>query len=105
MYSFKQNLDLFYKVEGRSFLTKDRNNIGGEETFYMHYLKFYMPMIAEVTLQRHQMGLGIFKMQGIERRNKESKNTLGKFCNMKGNFLSQNLNRLYYIFKYDCNGY
>ena len=50
MNTFKQNLNLFYKVGGRSFLTKDTNNIGGDETFYMHCLKFYMPMIAEVTL-------------------------------------------------------
>ena len=50
MNTFKQNLNLFYKVGGRSFLTKDENNIGGDETFYMHCLKFYMPQIAEVTL-------------------------------------------------------
>ena len=35
----------------RSFLTKDTNNIGGDETFYMHCLNFYIPMIAEVTLE------------------------------------------------------
>ena len=105
MNTFKQNLNLFYKVGGRSFLTKDTNNIGGDETFYMHCLKFYMPMIAEVTLKRHKMGLGIFTMQGFERRNKESKNTLRRFCNMKGDYLSQNLRRLYWLFEYDCNGY
>ena len=45
-----------------------------------------MLMIVEETLQKHQMGLEIFTMQGFERRNKESKNTLQRFCNMKGNF-------------------
>ena len=86
MNTFKRNLNLSYKVGGRSFLTKDNNDIEGDETFYMHCLNFYMPMIAEVTLDRHKMGLGIFTMQGFERRNKESKNTLRRFCNMRGNF-------------------
>ena len=54
-------------------------------------------MIVYVTLNRHKMGLGIFTMQGFERRNKESKNTLRKFCNMKWDYLSQNLRGLYLI--------
>ena len=51
------------------------------------------------------MGLGIFTMQGFERRNKESKNTLRRFCNKNGDYLTQNLRRLYWIFQYDSNGY
>ena len=62
-------------------------------------------MISEVTLDQHKMGLGVFTMQDFEIRKKESKITLRRFCSMKGNFLSQNLSRLYYIFKYDSNGY
>ena len=60
MNTLKQNLNLVYKVGGRSFLTKDSNNIGSNKTFYLHCLKFHMPMIAEVTLDRHKMGLGRF---------------------------------------------
>ena len=86
MNTFKQNLNLFNKVRGRSFLTKNNNNIRGHESFYMHCVKFYMPMIAEVTLDRHRMGLKIFTLQGFESRNKESKNTLRRLCNMKSNF-------------------
>ena len=71
--TFKQYLNLFHKVWGRSCFTKDENNIGGEEIFYIHYLKFYMPMLAEVTLDRHKMGLGLFRIQGFEGKNKEPK--------------------------------
>ena len=35
-----------------------------------------MPRIAQETLEKHKMGLGIFSMQGFKQRNKESKNTL-----------------------------
>ena len=61
----------------------------------MHCLHFYMPHIAQLTLERHGLGLGIFTMQGFERRNKESKNTLRRFCNGKGDILSPNMKRLY----------
>ena len=58
-------------------MTKDTNNIGGDETFYMHCLKFYMPMITEVTLDGYKMGLGIFIMQGFEKRSKQLNHQTG----------------------------
>ena len=92
---FINHLKLFYEIGAQSFLTKDARVVGGDETFYMHCLRFYLPHIAQLTLERHGLGLGIFTMQGFERRNKESKNTLRRFCNGKGDILSPNMKRLY----------
>ena len=64
-----------------------------------------MPMLALRTLKKHRMGLGIFTMQGYERRNKESKNTLRRFGNSKGNIVQTNLKRLWDIFHYEQNAY
>ena len=67
----------------------------------MHYLRFYMPMIARKTMQDHQLGLGIFTMQGYERRNKESKNNLKRFKNGKRSLLITNLKQLWDIFQFE----
>ena len=64
-----------------------------------------MPIIAKDTLKKHNLGLGIYTMQGFERRNKESKNTLKRFSNGKGDILSPNLKRLYDVFYYEHNSY
>ena len=58
-----------------------------------------------MTLERHGLGIGIFNMQGFERRNKESKNTLRRFSNMKGNIVINNVKRLWDIFYYEINAY
>ena len=70
------NVKEFYKIGVQSFLTKDKGNPGGDETFHMHVLRFHVPKIARTTLDEDRCGVGIFTMQGCERRNKESKNTL-----------------------------
>ena len=72
--------------------------VGDAETFYMHALRFYMPEIADETWKRHGLGVGIFTMQGVERRNKESKNCYNRFSNRKGNELLNNLSKLWDIF-------
>ena len=59
-----------------------------------------MPLIAKKTLEDHVLGVGIFTMQGFERRNKESKNTLHRFSNNKGNVLTNNLRRLFDVYYY-----
>ena len=105
MKTFVENVKKFYEIGKRSFLTKVKSKVGGDETFYLHCLRFYMPMIAKDTLEKHGIGLGIFTMQGFERRNKESKNTLKRFCNGKGDILSPNLRRLYDVFHYEHNSY
>ena len=56
---FKENVKNFYKVGSRTFLSR-RGEIGEDETFYMHALRFYMHMIVETTFERHGVGVGFF---------------------------------------------
>ena len=98
------NVKEFYQVGATSFLTGGTQT-GDQETFYMHVMRFYIPEIARITYDRHRLGVGIFNMQGFERRNKESKNTLRRFTNNKGNVVLQNLKRLWDIFYHNRNMY
>ena len=100
---FKRRLKQFYNVGKSSFLTKNPAFVGDDETFYMHTLRFYLPQIAEQTFEKFGLGLGIFTMQGFERRNKESKNTLSRFSNGIGNTLIANLKRLWDVFQFETN--
>ena len=100
---FKRRLKQFYNVGKSSFLTKNPAFVGDDETFYMHTLRFYLPQIAEQTFEKFGLGLGIFTMQGFERRNKESKNTLSRFSNGNGNTLIANLKRLWDVFQFETN--
>ena len=100
---FEANLKLFYIIGAKTFFTK--STIGDEENFYSHYLRFYMLHIARELFESHVIGLGIFTMQGFERRNKESKNTFKRFNNRKGNMLVQNLKRLSDVFRNRINNY
>ena len=104
MTKFKANLVEFYEIGGKSFLL-DLHGNKSHETFYMHTLRFYLPRICDITYKRHGVGLGIFTMQGFERRNKESKNCMKRFSNMKGNISKNNLKRLYDVFENDTNAY
>ena len=101
---FKVNVIEFYKYGEHTFLSSP-GRPGKEETFYTHALRFYLPSIVEITFERHQLGVGIFNMQGFERRNKESKNCMKRFSNNKGNAVVNNIKRLYDVFKYNTNGY
>ena len=105
MKTFVENIKEFYEIGEWSFLTKVKSKVGGDETFYMHCLRFYVPMIAKDTFEKHKLGLGIFTMQGFERQNKESKNTLKRSCNGKGDILSPNLKRRYDVFHFEDNSY
>ena len=73
--------------------------------FYSHCLRYYLPVIARETFSVHGVGLGVFTMQGFERRNKESKNTFRRFNNGKGNILLQNIRRLSDVFENNANNY
>ena len=95
---FGENVKLFYHYGSKTFLTK--NNVGDLETFYMHTLRFYMHPIAQETYAFHGLGLGVFTMQGFERRNKESKNTLRRFSNHRGNVVVPNMKRVFDIFEH-----
>ena len=100
MDDFESNVRKFYSVGGKSFLTKC-GSTGDDETFYMHVLRYYIIMIARKIFRKHTLGVGIYTMQGYERRNKESKNTLRRFNNNKGNIVATNLKRLWDIFHYE----
>ena len=101
---FELNLKFFYKAGASTFLSKSGiQKDGNEETFYSHALRFYMIDIAILTFEKHKVGVGIFNMQGFERRNKESKNTMRRFCNNRGNTLPNNLGKLWEVFQYNVN--
>ena len=71
---FESNLKLLYKYGDSTFLKDD------DEPFYFHCMCYYLPKIARETFDKHKLGLGIFTMQGFERRNKESKTLMRNFC-------------------------
>ena len=56
--------------------------------------------MLEKTWDDHKCGIGVFTIQGSERRNKESKNIWRQFNNMKILMLSQILKRLWNSFFY-----
>ena len=87
----------------KTFFTK--STVGDEENFYSHCLRYYLPVIARETFSVHGVGLGVFTMQGFERRNKESKNNFRRFNNGKGNILLQNIRRLSDVFENNANNY
>ena len=87
---------LFYVHGYTSFLSV--HNIGDRETFYMHTLRCYLPVIVDDTWKKYNFGIGILTMQGVERRNKESKYTMTNYTNHRGNVVIQTLYRLWDIF-------
>ena len=92
---FEVQLKQFYSCGKHTYLT------GGDESFYFHCFRFYLPKIARLTLARHRLGLGIFTMQGFERRNKESKNMIKKASTLNRNspaILVNNVKRLLQVF-------
>ena len=64
----------FYDYGRTNFLASKGSVIGSLETSYMHILRFHLATIAKIRFKRHKVGLGVFTLQGMERRNKESKN-------------------------------
>ena len=97
---FVENLKRFYTCGAKSFMSKIGDGTGDLDTFYLHALRFYLPVIAEYMRDKYRLGLGVYSMQGFERRNKESKNTLRRFTNKKGNVVQQNMYRLWDRFYY-----
>ena len=93
---FVSDLKKFYLIGSETFLST--NYAGDEENYYSHCVRFYLPQMAKVTLEKHNMGLGIFTMQGFEHRNKESKTCFVKFTNKKGNVCIQVTKRLWDLF-------
>ena len=97
--SFEDDVTAFYEFGAKTFLT--RNIIGDCETFYTHTLRYYLPKIAKSTFEDFKLGIDGFTMQGFERCNKESKNTLCRFSNGKGDVIYYNVSRLHNVFEYE----
>ena len=93
MESFRPMVKQFYAYGTDTFLSK--HSKGDAETFYCHVLRYYMNDIIKDTWETYKRGVGIFTMQGFERRNKESKFILQHRTNNKGNIIIQNLINLF----------
>ena len=89
---FEKNVTKFYLVGSTTFMKANR--LGDCQTYYLHCLRFYIPNLARETWGRHQCGIGIFSIQGFERRDKESKSIMNKFNNNKQHRIQQQLRRL-----------
>ena len=49
---------------------------GDGETFYLHAMSQYMPVLMKDTYDDHRLGLGIFTMEGFEYKNYSSKHAI-----------------------------
>ena len=78
---FETDIKLFYNTGITTFLTKVEPD--DDETYYLHALRYYIPRFAIQTWDNHRCGVGVFTMQGFERRYKESKTIMRKFSNNK----------------------
>ena len=92
MKKYKSWVKEFYELGGTTFLKK--HTPGDIETFYLHVVRYYMEDIIKDTWDKYQCGVGIFSIQGFERRNKESKHAISHHNNGKGNILIQNIVQL-----------
>ena len=96
---YEKNVKRLYELGGESFLSRKSNaekDKGYNETFYFHVLRYYLPAIMKDTFEKHHLGIGIFTMQGFERRNKESKLKMTRNSNFKGkNTIRANLEKLW----------
>lgn len=95
MLDFNSNIKKFYAAEKHTFLAKNAATPGDKKTFYLHFLQFYFPKIAQKKDEENYFGVGIFTMQRFKKRKKESKKMFKQFQNGKGNVLVTNINRLY----------
>ena len=68
------------------------------ETFYFDVLRCYMPNIVHNTWSLNSVGVGFFKIQGFERKNKRSNNTFKCFTNKKRNIVKKKMKFLWGIF-------
>ena len=89
---FNTYVKLFYDAGKINVLTK--HSIGNNETFYLHCPRYYLTQTAKETFEEHNLGIGIFTMQGFERRNEKAKNTMKRFSNNKGNVVVANVKKI-----------
>ena len=94
MDTFDSKIKVFFTAGGKSFLTKGAV-ADDDKALYMHYLRCYIPKLSRTKFKDHHLGVGVFTMQGCERRNKETKQVFARHCNVKGNVQIQTLSRLF----------
>ena len=70
---FDRNVVDFYNYGKESFLIDKNGKAGGNETAYLHTLRFYCPVLARRVWKELKVGLGVFNTQGVEACNKQSK--------------------------------
>ena len=92
---FEKNGASLYECGQKIFLTK--NVDGDDKFFYSHVLRFYLSRMTRDIFNTHKVRLRVFTMQGYERRNKESENTMRQLTNNIGSIVFQNLKRLWDI--------
>ena len=92
---YEENVQDLYECGAVSFLTVRGGKVGSRETAYFHVLRCYIPLIASETYNDFRCGMGLWTMQGFERRNYESKTIARNFTNKKGKWLVQVIKRLW----------
>ena len=92
MKQFKKDVIAFYECGKKTFLSLTNKKF--QETYYMHALRYYLPVMVDITWERHKCGIGVYNMQAFEHRNKESKFFLVNCCNKKHNIVNNNIRRL-----------
>ena len=90
---FEEMAEEFYEAGKESFLSEG-TTIRGKETSYVHILRFVSGPLARLTFERHGVGIGVFTLQGYERRNQESKYIFGRHTNKLYDFVKQILRKL-----------
>ena len=71
------------------------NNFGDSENFCLRALFYHCPQLIQKIFDDHKMGIGIFTLQGFDRRNKESKWVAKIFYNGNHNVCFQVLSRVF----------
>ena len=96
---FEKEVKEFYEFGKECFL-RDKHGIDGAgETTYLHILRYNLATFARQIYNDHGLGIGVFTMQGVERRNKESKHIFTHHTNNKGNLSIITLKGLIRMFK------
>ena len=90
---FGKNAKIFYEASKKLFLSEG-TNIGKKGTSYMHILRYVPGPLAKLIFEPYGVGIGVFTLQGYERRNQESKNIFVRHTNRLYNFLTQILRKL-----------
>ena len=96
---FEKDVKEFYKFGKESFLRGLNGADGAGKTTYLHILRYNLATFARQIYNVHGLCIGVFTMQWVERRNKESKHIFTHHTNNKGNLSIITLKGLIRMFK------